>query len=169
MTAVESRMATASPRRYPLHAVNAAPDKTTGSRMNPTSPNCRPTKSPTVRNDHSWVAVARTNWNLNDAQSCPEFQIKTGRNNTAAISAASQGYGLSSPRRRQSGTSMKAATAGISITAVNFDSSASPANTPAASHQRPSPLSLNRMSAQTIATANGISATAGETLAISKP
>src|ERR1700681_3808118 len=137
--------------------------------MNPTNTNCRPMKSPTERNDNSCVAVARTNWNLNDAKSCPAFQIKTGRNNTTAISAASQGYGLSSQRRRQSGTSMKAATAGISITAVNFDSSASPANTPAASHQRASPLSLNRMSAQTIATANVISATSGESLAISKP
>jgi len=38
--------------------------------INPTSPNCRPTKSPTVRSDNSWVAVARTNWNRNDAQSC---------------------------------------------------------------------------------------------------
>src|SRR5467141_3784875 len=106
ITHVESRMATALPRRYPRHAVNAAPDKTTGSRINPTSPNCRPMKSPTVRNDHSWVAVARTNWNLNDAQSCPAFQIKTGRNNATAISAASQGYGLNSQRRRQFGTSV---------------------------------------------------------------
>ena len=93
-------------------------------------------KSPTVRNDNSWVAVARTNWNRNEAQSCPAFQIRTGENNASAISAAAQGYGLASQRRRQSGTSMKAATAGSSITAVNFDSSASPAKTPAASHQR---------------------------------
>src|ERR1700676_3853679 len=42
MTQVDSRMATALPRRYPRHAVNASPDKTTGSRMKPTSPNCRP-------------------------------------------------------------------------------------------------------------------------------
>src|SRR5216683_1848015 len=146
MTEVESRMATASPRRYPRHAVNARPDKTTGSRINPTSPNCRPMKSPTVRSDNSWVALARTNWNLNDAQSCPAFQINTGRNKKTAISAAAHGYGLSSQRRRQSGTSMKAATAGTSITAVNFDSSA-----------------------HTMAVANGINATSGETLAISNP
>ena len=137
--------------------------------MNPTSPNCRPMKSPTVRSDNSWVAVARTNWNRNDAQSCPAFQIKTGRNTATAISAAAHGYGLASQRRRQSGTSKNAATAGSSMTAVNFDSSASPANTPAASHQRPSPLSLSRISAHTIATANGISATSGETLAINSP
>ena len=54
---------------------------------------------------------------------------------------------------------MNANTAGASITAVNFDSSASPAKAPAASHQRASPLSFSRTSAQTIATANGISAT----------
>src|ERR1700736_1946153 len=36
ITAVDSRMATALPRRYPRHAVNASPDNTTGSRMNPT-------------------------------------------------------------------------------------------------------------------------------------
>ena len=162
-------MATASPRRYPRHAVKATPDNTTGSRMNPTNPNCRPIKSATVRSDSSWVAVARTNWNLNDAQSCWAFQIRTGMNRTSAISAASHGYGLSSQRPRQFGTSMNASTAGISITTVNFDSSASPANTPAASHQRPSPLSLSRINAHTIATANGISATSGETLAISSP
>ena len=84
-------MATASPRRYPRHAVKATPDNTTGSRMNPTNPNCRPIKSATVRNDSPWVAVARTNWNLNDAQSCWAFQTKTGRNRTSAISAASHG------------------------------------------------------------------------------
>src|SRR6266849_9655966 len=85
ITQVESRMATALPRRYPRHIVNAAPDNTTGSRINPTSPNCRPTKSPTVRSDNSLVAVARTSWNRNDAQSCWAFQIKTGRNKTTAI------------------------------------------------------------------------------------
>ena len=53
--------------------------------------------------------------------------------------------------------------------AVNFDSSASPANRPAASHQRASLLSRKRTSAHTIATANGISATSGATLAISSP
>src|ERR1700686_5053295 len=164
ITEIESRMATASRLRYPRHAVNVTPDRTTGSRMNPTSPNCRPMKSPTVRNENSWVAVARTNWNLNDAQSCPAFQTNTGRNKKTAISAAAHGYGLISQRRRQPGTSMKAATAGTSITAVNFDSSASPANTPAASHQRASSLSLSRINAHTIATANGISATSGETL-----
>ena len=148
---------------------SVTPDKTTGSRINPTSPNCRPMKSPTVRSDHSWVAVARTSWNLNVAQSCPAFQIRTGRNNTAAISTAAHGYGLDSQRRRQPGTSMNAATAGSSMTTVNFDSSASPANTPAASHQRPSPLSLSRTSAHIMATANGISAMSGETLAISRP
>src|ERR1700682_4020088 len=137
--------------------------------MNPTSPNCRPTKSPTVRNDTSWVAVARTNWNLNDAQSFSAFQISAGENTATAISAAVHGYGLVSQRRRHPGTSMNAATAGSSITAVNFDSSANPANTPAASHQRASPLSSSRTSAHTIATANGISATSGATLAISNP
>ncbi len=35
--------------------------------------------SPTVRNDNGWVATARTNWKRNDAQSCPAFQISTGR------------------------------------------------------------------------------------------
>ena len=64
---------------------------------------------------------------------------------------------------------MNANTAGISITTVNFDSSANPANTPAASHQRGLPLSLTRINAHIIATANGISATSGETLAISSP
>src|SRR6266853_5405128 len=91
ITVVDSRMATALPRRYPRHAVNASPDNTTGSRMNPTNPNCRPMKSATVRSDSSWVAVARTNWNLNDAQSCWAFQITTGRNRTSAIIAASHG------------------------------------------------------------------------------
>jgi hypothetical protein len=52
---------------------------------------------------------------------------------------------------------------------VNFDNSDSPANTPAASHQRPSPLSASRTSAHNIATANGISAVSGETLAINSP
>src|SRR6266852_5940081 len=160
MTQVDSRMATALPRRYPRHAVSASPDKTTGSRMNPTSPNCRPKYSPIVRNDTSWVAVTRTNWNLNDAQSFSAFQIRAGENTATAISAAAHGYGLVSQRRRHSGTSMNA---------VNFDSSANPANTPAASHQRGSLLSLSRISAHTIATANGISATSGETLAISNP
>ena len=137
--------------------------------MNPTSPNCRPMKSPTVRSDNSWVAMARTDWKRNVAQSCPAFQIRTGKNRTTAISAAAHGYGLSSQRRRQRGTSMNATTAGSSITAVNFDNSASPPNTPAASHQRPSPLSLSRTSAHSIATANGISAMSGETLAINSP
>src|SRR5450755_2653691 len=148
MTLVDSRMATALPRLYPRHAVSASPDKTTGSRMNPTSPNCRPKNSPTLRNDTSWVALTRTNWNPNEAQSFSAFQIRTGENTATAISAA---------------------THGSSITAVNFDSSPSPANTPAASHQRASLLSLSRTSAHAIATANGISATSGETLAISNP
>ncbi len=77
--------AIAAPRRQ------ATPDSTTGSRMNPTSPNCRPMKSPTVRNDISWVAAARTNWNRNDAQSCSAFQIRTGENTASAISAAAHG------------------------------------------------------------------------------
>ena len=122
-----------------------------------------------MRNDSSWVATARTNWNRNDAQSCCAFQIRTGENTATAISAAAKGYGLNSQRRRHAGTSMKAATAGSSITTVNFDSSASPPNTPAASHQRPSPLSCRRTSAHSIATANGIIATSGATLAISSP
>ena len=122
-----------------------------------------------VRNDHSWLALARTNWNRNDDQSCPAFQIRTGANNNSAISTAVQGYGLSSQRRRHFGTSMNAATAGSSMIAVNLDSSASPANTPAASHQRGSPLSWSRVSAHHIATENRISATSGETLAISSP
>src|ERR1700730_12316474 len=42
MTQVDSRMATALPGRYPRQAVSARPDKTTGSRMKPTSPNCKP-------------------------------------------------------------------------------------------------------------------------------
>src|SRR3954452_9837074 len=104
ITAVESKIASASPRRYPRHAVKVTPDNTTGSRINPTSPNCRPMKSPMVRNDHSWLAVARTNWNRNDDQSCPAFQIRTGANNNSAISTAAQGYGLSSQRRRHFGT-----------------------------------------------------------------
>ena len=122
-----------------------------------------------MRNDHSWVAVTRTDWNRNDAQSCPAFQTRTGRNTTTAISTASQGVGLFNQRERQSGTSMNASTAGTSMTTVNLESSASPANRPAASHQRPSPLSFNLTSAHSIATANGISATSGETLAISSP
>ena len=64
---------------------------------------------------------------------------------------------------------MKASTADASMTAVNFDSIASPANKPAASHQRASLLSWSRTSAHSIATANGISATSGDTLAISSP
>jgi len=36
----------------------------------PTSPNCKADKIPDGANDNSWVAVARTNWNRNDAQSC---------------------------------------------------------------------------------------------------
>src|SRR5258708_16399688 len=96
-------------------------------------------KSPTVRSDNSWVAVARTDWNLKDAQSCPAFQISTGRNSATAISAAAHGYGLTSQRRRQRGTSMKAATAGTNIIAVNFDNSESPANAPAATHPPPPP------------------------------
>src|SRR5258708_39987541 len=98
--------------------------------MNPTSPNCRPKYSPSVRNDNSWVAVTRTNWNLNDAQSFCAFQIRTGENTATAISAAAHGYGFRSQRRRQSGTITNAPTAGISITAENVDSSASPAKTP---------------------------------------
>src|SRR5215208_1073454 len=158
MTAVESRIATGSPRRYPRHAINVTPDKTTGNRTNPTSPNCKPIKSPTVRNDHWFVAVARTNWNRNEAQSCPAFQIRTGVNNATAINAAAPGYGLNSQRLRHFGTSMNAATPGSSMIAVNFDNSASPANMPATNHQRGSPLSLSRINAQIIATANGISA-----------
>src|ERR1700753_3766015 len=169
MTQVESRMATASRRRYPRHAVSATPERTTGSRIKPTSPNCRPTNSPTVRNDNSCVAVARTDWNRNDAQSCPAFQSSTGRNNATAISAATQGMGLVIQRPRQSGTNMNASTAGSHITIVNFDNKARPANMPAASHQRASPLSLSRTSAHHIATANGIRATSGATLAISRP
>src|SRR5712672_571159 len=125
--------------------------------------------SPTVRKESGCVATARTSWKRNEAQSCPAFQIRIGANTISAISAASQGYGLVSQRLRQSGTSVNASTAGTSITAVNFDNSASPANTPAANHQRASPLSLSRISAHTIATANGISATSGETFAISSP
>ena len=64
---------------------------------------------------------------------------------------------------------MNATTAGNSMMAVNFDSSASPANRPAASHQRASPLSWSRTSDHSIATANGISAVSGATLAISSP
>ena len=86
-----------------------------------------------------------------------------------AISAASHGQGLSSQRRRQSGTSMNAATAGSSMIAVNFDSIARPANRPAASHQRGLPLSCSRTSDHSIATANGIIAVSGATFAISSP
>ena len=64
---------------------------------------------------------------------------------------------------------MNAATAGSSMISVNFDNSASPANRPAASHQRPSPLSLSRTSDHSIAAANGISAVSGATLAINNP
>ena len=64
---------------------------------------------------------------------------------------------------------MNASTAGTSMMAVNFDSSASPANRPAASHQRPSLLSVSLTSDQIIATANGISAVSGETFAINSP
>ena len=53
--------------------------------------------------------------------------------------------------------------------AVNFDSSASPAKSPAASHQRGLPLSCSRTSAHSIATANGIIAVSGATFAISSP
>src|SRR5258708_15136949 len=87
----KTKCAAASPRSSPRHAVNDTPDNTTGSRMKPTNPNCRPMKSATVRSDNSWVAVARTNWNLNEAQSCWAFQIKTGRNRTNANTAASHG------------------------------------------------------------------------------
>ncbi len=122
-----------------------------------------------MRSDNSWVAIARTDWKRNEAQSCWPFQINTGRNTATAISAANQGEALVSQRRRQSGTSMNASTAGTSIRAVNFDNSASPANSPAASHQRALPLSASRTSAHSIATANGIIATSGDTLAINSP
>src|SRR4051812_14819815 len=126
-------------------------------------------KSPSVRKDHSWLVVARTNWKRNDAQSCPAFQISTGMNKATAISAAAHGYGLKIQRARHLGTNMNAATAGSSIIAVNFDNSASPAKTPAASHHLPLPLSFSRTRAHIVASANGISATSGETLAISNP
>src|SRR5205807_10476908 len=109
------------------------------------------------------------NWKRNDAQSCRVFQISTGENTASAITTASHGYGLNSQRLRQSGTSMNASTAGTSMMAVNFDSSASPANRPAASHQRPPLLSVSRTSDQIIAAANGISAVSGETFAINSP
>ena len=125
--------------------------------------------SPTVRNDNGWVATARTNWKRNEAQSCSAFQISTGRNTITAISAASHGQGLSSQRRRQSGTSTNAATAGSSMIAVNLDSIASPAKRPAASHQRGLPLSCSRTSDHSIATAQGIIAVSGETFAINSP
>ena len=53
--------------------------------------------------------------------------------------------------------------------AVNFDSIASPANRPAASHQRGLPLSCSRTSDHSIATANGIIAVSGATFAINSP
>ncbi len=58
---------------------------------------------------------------------------------------------------------------GEAVNAVNFASSERPAKRPAASHQRPSPLSSSRTSDHSMATANGISAVSGATLAISKP
>src|SRR4051794_32322222 len=132
MTQLESRIAIGSRRPKPRHAVSATPDSTTGSSTGPTWPNCRPKNSPTVRSEYSWVADARTNWNLNDAQSCWASQTTPGENPASAINAASQGYGSASQRRRQSGTNMNAATAGSSIAAVNFASRAQPPNTPAA-------------------------------------
>ncbi len=86
-----------------------------------------------------------------------------------AITTASHGYGERNWRSRQSGTSMNASTAGTSRMPVNFDSSDSPPNTPAASHQRWSPLSASRTSDQIVATANGISAVSGATFAINSP
>ena len=128
-----------------------------------------PMNSPSVRNVRSRSTVARTAWKRNEAQSCSAFQIKTGENATIAISAAKYGYGLRSQRQRQSGTSAKASTAGANMIAVNFDSSDSPANSPAASHQRPSLLCASRTSDHSIATENGISAVSGATLAINNP
>ena len=54
------------------NAVETLPERisTTGNITNPTRPNCIPKNSPTVRNDHPWVATARTNWKRNEAQSC---------------------------------------------------------------------------------------------------
>src|SRR5882724_6018357 len=52
-TAVDSKIATGSRPREPRHAVSVTPDRTTGNSTNPTRPNCRPKKSPTVRNDNS--------------------------------------------------------------------------------------------------------------------
>src|ERR1700744_3535293 len=83
MTAVDSSMATASPRRKPRHAVKATPVNTTGSSTKPTRPNCIPMNSPKVRSDHvcSEVAVAAlTAWKRNEAQSCCAFQITPGMN-----------------------------------------------------------------------------------------
>ena len=91
ITAVDSSMAIASPRRNPRHAVRPTPVSTTGSSTKPTRPNCNPMNSPKVRNDHvcSEVAeVARTAWKRNEAQSCCMFQITTGINSSNAITAA---------------------------------------------------------------------------------
>ena len=154
-----SRATPSAPRpRSPPAAARSRPGRIAGRRIRRR-----------VRNDSGCVATARTNWKRNEAQSCWSFQISTGENTATAISAAHHGYGLRSQRPRQSGTSMNATTAGSSMMAVNFDSSASPANSPAASHQRPSPLSLSRTSDHSIATANGISAVSGATLAIKQP
>ena len=43
--------------------------------------------SPTVRSDSGRVATARTNWKRNEAQSCWQFQISTGKNTIAAINS----------------------------------------------------------------------------------
>src|ERR1700761_7095289 len=94
VTAVDSRMATVSPRRNARHTVNATPVSTTGSRTKPTRPNCSPMNSPKVRSDQlcSDVAdAARTAWKRNEAQSCCAFQITTGRNSNSAITAAAYG------------------------------------------------------------------------------
>ena len=53
--------------------------------------------------------------------------------------------------------------------AVNFDSSASPANRPAASHQRGLPLSCSRTSDHSIATAQGIMRRVGRDLRHQQP
>ena len=145
------------------------PDSVTGNSAGPTRLNWRPRNSPIRAHENAGATVARTSWNLNDAQSCEAFQISTGAKIASAITTAAHGYGLHSQRMRQRGTTAKAATAGNSITAVNFDSSASPPNTPASSHQRPSPVSATRTSDHSMARANGISATSGATLAISNP
>jgi len=71
-----------------------------------------------------WVRDGPPSWNLNDAPVVLIIQIRTGRNSVARDQCAHRDKALSQ-RRRSRHQHGRRAMAGTSMTAVNFDSSAS--------------------------------------------